>query len=145
MNRAASLAFGHLLGQELQNHGLHYTPHYTLPLMGRYRRELIDEEAGVYRYDHLIVLHSAHMPAVLLEAGSIINRQEELELATSERRLMVAEAVTAAVEEFCASRGQAVAGKPPLSKPASVAITTHARGIKPASLLRHKRIHSTKT
>ena len=46
------------------------------------------------------------MPAVLLEAGSIVNRQEELELATPERRLMVAEAVTAAVEEFCASRGK---------------------------------------
>ena len=124
-DRAGSLAFGHSLGQELQKHGLRYTPHYTLPLMGRYRHELIDEEAGVYRYDHLIVLHSTHMPAVLLEAGSIVNRQEELELATPERRLMVAEAVTAAVEEFCASRGQAVAGQPPASNPASVAITTH--------------------
>jgi N-acetylmuramoyl-L-alanine amidase len=144
-DRAASLAFGHALGQELQKHGLHYTPHYTLPLMGRYRHELIDEEAGVYRYDHLIVLHTAHMPAVLLEAGSIINRQEELELATPERRLMVAEAVTAAVEEFCASREQAVAGRPPASKPANVAITTHSRGIRPASLLRHKHIHSAKT
>jgi N-acetylmuramoyl-L-alanine amidase len=90
-DRAASLAFGHSLGQELQKRGLRYTPHYTLPLMGRYRHELIDAEAGVYRYDHLIVLHTAHMPAVLLEAGSIINRQEELELATPERRLMVAE------------------------------------------------------
>jgi N-acetylmuramoyl-L-alanine amidase len=144
-DRAASLAFGHLLGQKLQKHGLHYTPHYTLPLMGRYRRELIDEEAGVYRYDHLLVLHTAHMPAVLLEAGSIINRQEELELATPERRLMVAEAITAAVEEFCATRGQAVAGQPPTSTPASVAIPAHSRGIRPASLSRHKRIHSTKT
>src|SRR6478736_3163410 len=144
-DRADSLAFGRSLGQELQKRGLRYTPHYTLPLMGRYRHELIDEEAGVYRYDHLIVLHTARMPAVLLEAGTIINRQEELELATSERRLMVAEAVTAAVKEFCASRGQAVGGKSPLSKPGSVAITTHARGIKPASLLRHKRIHSAKT
>ena len=144
-DRAGSLAFGHSLGQELQKRGLHYTPHYTLPLMGRYRHELIDEEAGVYRYDHLIVLHSTRMPAVLLEAGSIINRQEELELATPERRLIVAEAVTAAVEEFCASRGQAVAGRPPASKPASVAITTPSRGIRPASLSRHKRVHSAKT
>jgi hypothetical protein len=143
-DRAASLAFGHSLGQELQKHGLHYTPHYTLPLMGRYRQELIDEEAGVYRYDHL-VLHSAHMPAVLLEAGSIINRQEELELATPKRRLMVAKAVTASVEEFCASRGQAVVGRPPASNPASVAITTASRGIRLASLSRHKRIHSAKT
>ena len=144
-DRADSLAFGHSLGQELQKHGLRYTPHYTLPLMGRICHELIDEEAGVYRYDHLIVLHSAHMPAVLLEAGSIINRQEELELATPERRLIVAEAVTAAVEEFCASRGQAVAGRPPASKPASVAITAPSKGLRPTSLSRHKRIHSAKT
>src|SRR5580692_9975833 len=114
---ADSLAFGHSLGQELQKRSLRYTPHYMLPLMGRYRHELIDAEAGVYRYDHLIVLHTAHMPAVLLEAGSIINRQEELELATPERRLMVAEAVTAAVEGFCASRGQTVASQPASNRP----------------------------
>jgi hypothetical protein len=59
--------------------------------------------------------------------------------------LMVAEAVTAAVEEFCANRGRAVAGQPPASKPASVAITTPGKGIKPASLSRRKRIHSAKT
>jgi N-acetylmuramoyl-L-alanine amidase len=75
VDSAGSLAFGRSLGQELQKRGLPYTPHYALPLMGRYRHELIDEEAGVYRYDHLIVLHSTRMPAVLLEAGSIINRQ----------------------------------------------------------------------
>jgi N-acetylmuramoyl-L-alanine amidase len=144
-DRAGSLAFGHALGQELQMHGLSYTPHYTLPLMGRYRHELIDEEAGVYRYDHLIVLHTARMPAVLLEAGSIINRQEELELATPERRRVVAEAVTAAVADFCASRGQAVAAQPPASNPTSVAITTSSRGVRPASPSRHKRIHSAKT
>ena len=145
VDRAASVAFGHSLGQELQKHGLHYTPHYTLPLMGRYRHELIDEEAGVYRYDHLIVLYGAHMPAVLLEAGSIVNRQEELELATPERRMSVAEAVTGAVEEFCASRGQAVAGQPPASKPASAVIIARSRGIRPASQSRHKRIHSAGT
>jgi N-acetylmuramoyl-L-alanine amidase len=142
---AGSLAFGHSLGEELQKRGLRYTSHYTLPLMGRYRHELIDEEAGVYRYDHLIVLHSTHMPAVLLEAGSIINRQEELELATPERRLIVAEAVTAAVEEFCASREQAVTGQLPPSKPATMAITKPSRAIRPASLSHRKHIRSTKS
>ena len=134
-DRAGSLAFGHSLGQELQKRGLHYTPHYTLPVMGRYRHELIDQEAGVYRYDHLIVLHSAHMPAVLLEAGSIVNRQEELELATPERRLIVAEAVTAAVEEFCASRGQTVAGRPS-GHPPSITNTAPSERVRPASLSR---------
>jgi N-acetylmuramoyl-L-alanine amidase len=144
-DRVGSVAFGHSLGQELQKRGLHYTPHYTLPLMGRYRHELIDEEAGVYRYDHLIVLHSTRMPAVLLEAGSIINRQEELELATPERRLMVAEAITAAVEEFCASRELAVTGQLPTSKPASVAITKPSRTIRSAPISHRKHIRSTKT
>ena len=89
-DRSGSLAFGHLLGMQLQKQGLHYTPHYTLPIMKHYRHELLDSEAGVYRYDHLVVLRTARMPAVLLEAGSIVNRREELELATPERRLAIA-------------------------------------------------------
>jgi N-acetylmuramoyl-L-alanine amidase len=144
VDRDGSMAFGHSLGQELQKRGLHYTPHYTLPLMGRYRHELVDAEAGVYRYDHLIVLHSTLMPAVLLEAGSIVNRQEEVDLATPERRLKVAEAVTAAVEDFCASRGQTVASQPASNRP-SVAKTVPSERIRPASLSRHKRIHAAKT
>jgi len=103
-DRNGSLAFGHLLGKELQEQGLHYTPHYTLPIMKRFQHELVDSEAGVYRYDHLVVLRAARMPAVLLEAGSIVNRQEELELGTPERRLAIAKAVAAAVTDFCASR-----------------------------------------
>ena len=126
VDSAGSLSFGRSLGQELQKRGLRYTPHYTLPLMGRYRHELIDAEAGVYRYDHLIVLHSTRKPAVLLEAGSIINRQEELELATAERRSTIAQAVTAAVEEFCASPELVVTGQLPPSKQAGVAITSPA-------------------
>jgi N-acetylmuramoyl-L-alanine amidase len=143
-DRAGSLVFAHSLGQELQKRGLHYTPHYALPLMGRYRHELVDEEAGVYRYDHLLVLHSTFMPAVLLEAGSIVNRQEELELATPERRLMVAGAVTAAVENFCASRGQTVAERP-AHNPAIVVNTATSKGIRPASLSRRKHVHAAKT
>ena len=85
-DRAGSLLFGRFLGKELQARGLQYTPHYTLPLMGHRRRELVDAKAGVYRYDQLIVLRATHMPAVLLEAGSIVNRQEELQLASPERR-----------------------------------------------------------
>jgi len=105
-NRAASLSFGALLGKELESRGLHYTPHYTLALMGHRRRILVDADAGVYRYDQLIVLRETKMPAVLLEAGSIVNRQEELELGTDERRSLTSAAVAAAVTEFCAARAQ---------------------------------------
>jgi N-acetylmuramoyl-L-alanine amidase len=105
-DRAGSLLFGKFLGKALQARGLQFTPHYTLPLMGHRRRQLLDADAGVYRYDQLVVLRYTRMPALLLEAGSIVNRQEELELATPERRMLTSEAVTAAVEEFCAARAR---------------------------------------
>jgi len=35
----------------------------------------------VHRYDGLVVLHSARMPAVLVEAGVIVNPAEEARLA----------------------------------------------------------------
>jgi len=95
-----------LLGRELERRSLYYTPHYTLALMGHHRRILLDSEAGVYRYDELIVLRQTTMPAVLLEAGSIVNRQEELELGTEERRSLTSTAIVAAVENFCAARAR---------------------------------------
>ena len=100
----ASLAFARLLGRELKAQGLRYTPHYTLPEMSLRRRELLDREAGVYRFDQLVVLRDTTMPAVLLEAGSIVNRAEELALSTEERQTQIATAVTKAVERFCAAR-----------------------------------------
>ena len=45
-DRAGSLLFGNFLGKELQAHGLQFTPHYTLALMGHRRRELLDPLAG---------------------------------------------------------------------------------------------------
>jgi N-acetylmuramoyl-L-alanine amidase len=103
-DRAGSLMFGKFLGEQLQARGLGYTPHYTLALMRGRRRELLDAEAGVYRYDALVVLQQTHMPAVLLEAGSIVNRREELALASPERRALESAAIAAAVEGFCAAR-----------------------------------------
>jgi len=103
---AASLQFGSALGHELESRGLRYTPHYTLALMGHRRRILVDAKNGVYRYDQLIVLRQTKMPAVLLEAGSIVNRQEELELGTVERRSLTSAAIVAAVEQFCAARSR---------------------------------------
>jgi N-acetylmuramoyl-L-alanine amidase len=103
---AGSLLFGSMLGHELERRNLHYTPHYTMALMGHRRRILVDAEAGVYRYDQLIVLRTTRMPAVLLEAGSIVNRDEELELATPERRALTSAAVAAAAANFCAARAR---------------------------------------
>jgi N-acetylmuramoyl-L-alanine amidase len=100
---ARSLAFARRLGLALKARGLEYTPHYTEAIMGNRRRALVDREAGVYRFDQLIVLMGVRAPAALLEAGSIVNRDEELVMQSPERQALVAAAVTEAVEEFCAA------------------------------------------
>jgi len=96
-----SLLFGHLLGNELKDRGLQYARQYTQPIMGRYQRELVDPDAGVYRYDQLIVLKEAQVPAVLFEAGSIINREEELQMNSAERLDLISTSLRSAVKTFC--------------------------------------------
>ena len=99
-----SLLFGSMLGQQLKARGLQYTPHYTERFMGRWQRKLLDADAGVYRYDTLFILKKTQMPAVLLEAGSIANRDEELVMATPERQQLISAAVVDAVDSFCAAQ-----------------------------------------
>lgn len=103
-DRGGSLLFGQLLGLAMKARGLQYTPHYTEPFMGGRRRQLVDAAAGVYRFDQLIVLRTTRMPSVLLEAGSIINRDEELALGDPERRALITQAVVDAIDGFCAQR-----------------------------------------
>jgi N-acetylmuramoyl-L-alanine amidase len=88
----------------MKGQGLEYAKQYTMPIMGRYQHPLLNKETGVYSYDQLVVLRTTRMPAVLLEAGSIINRDEELKMDSPEHRNMVSSGVTAAVKEFCDSR-----------------------------------------
>ena len=106
-DRAGSLLFGQLIGRELKTRGLQYAPHYVEPFMGNRRRVLVDADAGVYRFDQLVVLRMTRMAAVLLEAGSIIHRDEELKMLAPERRGLITESVANAVESFCASRPKA--------------------------------------
>jgi N-acetylmuramoyl-L-alanine amidase len=103
-DRKSSLLFARLLGRQLKDRGLQYTPHYTEPFMGHRQRELLDSATGVYRFDELVVLKQTHMPAVLLEAGSIINRDEELLLGTPKHRALITASVTEAVKAFCKLR-----------------------------------------
>src|ERR1700756_6036938 len=92
-----SLAFAKLLGRQMKAQGLQYATQYTQAFMGRYQFDLLDRDVGVYAHDQLIVRMHPQMPAVLLEAGSIINRDEEVKMASPERQLMTANAVTTAM------------------------------------------------
>jgi N-acetylmuramoyl-L-alanine amidase len=105
-----SLVFAHRLGVALKDQGLVYTNHHLEDVAGE-RRNLLDPEAGVYRYDNLVVLMHTKMPAVLLEAGIIVNRDEELLLETPEHRNRIAQAMLGAVSDFCAMQQGRPAGQ----------------------------------
>jgi N-acetylmuramoyl-L-alanine amidase len=106
-----SFSFAELVAKGMKSQGLQFARQYTLPIMGRYRHPLLNKESGVYSYDELVVLKSTRMPAVLLEAGSIINRDEELKMGSPERRDIISDAVAAAAKEFCGPR-EAFLGPP---------------------------------
>jgi N-acetylmuramoyl-L-alanine amidase len=96
----ASLAFAKLLATELVNREMRFTLHYADTIRSE-SRVLLDRSLGVYAFDELVVLYKSKVPAVLFEAGLIVNRDEELALASSERQDVIAAAAHAAVVKYC--------------------------------------------
>jgi N-acetylmuramoyl-L-alanine amidase len=96
---ARSLVLAKAIGERLRNHGFAPTAHHAEPIPGE-NREFVDPERGVYRFDHLRLLKSAAMPAVLLECGVIIHREEELLSRDPERQRRMAVAVAQGIADF---------------------------------------------
>ena len=103
-----SLSFAKTLADQLMASGLKFTTHHDeLTNTAKYGRiaPLMDRERGIYdASDNIAVLYESGMPALLLEAGMIVNRAEEQVLSSPTRRATVARAVAGAVERFCAVR-----------------------------------------
>ena len=99
-----SLSFAELIGKEMKALGPAICRAiFSQPIMGRHRHPLLNKETGVYSYDELVVLRTTRMPAVLLEAGSIINRDEELKMDSRERQDIISSGVVAAVKAILRS------------------------------------------
>lgn len=80
------------IGTALRKQGFHPSPHHAELIPGE-SREWADGENGVYYYDNLSVLKNATCPAVLFEAGIIVNRNEEQKIQTAETRQSIASAL----------------------------------------------------
>jgi N-acetylmuramoyl-L-alanine amidase len=71
-----SLKCASAIGNALIYHGFTPSSHHAEAIPGE-NKTWADQASGVYYYDNLVVLKTAAMPAVLLEAGVIVNPQEE--------------------------------------------------------------------
>lgn len=69
-------------------------------------RPYADEDGGVHYYDNLVVLHTATVPAVLFEAGVLVNRHEELAMRDAAVRSRMARSVADAVDGCLATSGR---------------------------------------
>lgn len=96
-----SLEFAHLLGDELRSLDLKPTLHHAEPIAGE-NRPLIDSSKGIYRFDDLLILKNSKIPAVLVECGVIVNRQEEKLLASKTYQHNLVAAIERAVLRFAA-------------------------------------------
>ncbi len=95
-----SLRFALLLGSSLIESGFTPSLHHAEPIKGE-GRPLVDRHLGVYRFDQLAVLRTAPMPAALLEAAIIVNRQEEEKVQSRAFLDRMAAVVTGSVQRFC--------------------------------------------
>ena len=67
------------------------------PVLGE-NRPFADKINGVHYFDHLAVLRNAAMPALLFEAGVVVNREEEIRMSDSKVRRQIAASVANGVE-----------------------------------------------
>jgi len=87
-----SLACASAIGEALRGAGFSPSLYHADPIPGE-NKPFADRRNGVHYYDNLIVLKTARTPAVLLEAGVIVNRDEELKVQSEEVRRRIAAAV----------------------------------------------------
>ncbi|MDP4582842.1 MAG: N-acetylmuramoyl-L-alanine amidase [Verrucomicrobiales bacterium] len=84
------------VGAAMFESGLKPTLHHNEPIQGE-NRPLLDARTGVYEFTDLVVLKSAEMPAILLECGVIIHREEELLVQDPAYQDLIAHAVVKAL------------------------------------------------
>jgi N-acetylmuramoyl-L-alanine amidase len=102
-NWAESMEVAKRLGHELRARNHTPTLHHAEQISGE-RRPLLDADLGVYAFDGLAVLKSSTIPAVLLECGVLVNRDEEIELDSPMFRAEIVDAIAATVEDACERR-----------------------------------------
>jgi len=98
---AQSVEVAKAMADNLLAAGMHPSLHHAEAIKGE-NRPLIDAKRGIYRFDDLVVLRTATMPALLVEAGVVINPEEEKAAATQQYRAKVAAAVVAGARKHCA-------------------------------------------
>lgn len=100
---AESLRCAKAIGERLVAAGERPSLYHAQPIRGE-NRPLIDPQLGIHRFDDLVVLRTAPIPAVLVEAGVIVNPDEEARLARRETIQRLSTAIAAGIDACTAPK-----------------------------------------
>ena len=103
----ASRGLARNVGAALYETNMRPTLHHNEPIEGE-NKQFIDQQSGVYEFTNLVVLKSSLMPAILLECGVIVHREEEQLVKQVWYQEMIA---TALVKALAHSKDTGVSGK----------------------------------
>ena len=102
---SASLRLAQRLGGALRALGRPPTLHHAEDIKGE-RRELLDRELGIYRFDDLVVLAKTTIPAVLLEVGVIVDADDEAYVRNNKNQQAMCRALVTALQAHVAAEAQ---------------------------------------
>jgi len=103
----ASLNCASAIGAALNEAGFTASRYHADPIVGE-NRPFADETNGVHYFDNLAVLRTARVPALLFEAGVIVNRAEELRMRDPGVRMRIAASIVAGVNACLPSKPAAL-------------------------------------
>jgi N-acetylmuramoyl-L-alanine amidase len=92
----AGLRCASAIGAALRGAGFTPSRYHADPILGE-NRPFADEANGVHYFDNLAVLKTASIPALLFEAGVIVNRDEETRLRDPAARRQIVDAIVSGV------------------------------------------------
>lgn len=98
----AGLRCASAIGEGLQVDGFRPSLYHAESVPGEFK-PFADRTNGVHYFDNLVVLKVAEMPALLLEAGVIVNRDEEERLLDPARMRRMADAIARSIRACLAT------------------------------------------
>lgn len=94
---ARGLRCASAIGDALKKADFSPSLYHADPVFGE-NRPFADKDNGVHYFDRLAVLRNADMPALLFEAGVIVNRAEEIRMSDGAVRKQIAASVASGIE-----------------------------------------------
>lgn len=92
-----SLGLAQAIGRQLHDRGRtvnldHANPDYDAPL------ELVDANLGIYHHNNLRVLRATQIPALLIEVGVIVDKDDEALISTPSERAKLIDGITLGIQ-----------------------------------------------